>query len=84
MTLDCVTGSVCSGEVLRAVSCPTTGFCAAVGDQGTVLTTADGGTNWTSQVAAGGSSTKQLTSVSCLGPTDCVAVGQGGLLLRMS
>jgi hypothetical protein len=84
VTLDCVTGSTCSGEVLRGVSCPSTRFCAAVGDQGTLLTTAIGGTTWTSQVAAGGSSTKQLTGVSCLRPTDCVAVGQGGTLLRMS
>lgn len=84
MTLDCVTGSLCNGEVLRGVSCPDKTFCAAVGDQGTVLTTADGGTTWTSQVAAGGSSTKQLTGVSCLRATDCVAVGEGGILLRMS
>ncbi len=84
MTLDCVTGSICSGEVLRGVSCPTTRFCAAVGDQGTLLTTADGGITWTSQVAAGGSSTKQLTSISCPRVTDCLAAGQGGTLLRMS
>jgi photosystem II stability/assembly factor-like uncharacterized protein len=84
MTLDCVTGSLCNGEVLRGVSCPSTRFCVAVGDQGTVLTSADGSTTWTSQVAAGGSSTKQLTGVSCLNATDCVAVGKGGILLRMS
>jgi photosystem II stability/assembly factor-like uncharacterized protein len=84
VTLDCVTGGMCGGEVLRSVSCPSSRFCAAVGDQGTLLTTDDGGTTWTSQVAAGGSSTKQLTGVSCLRATDCVAVGQGGTLLRMS
>ena len=84
MTLDCVTGSMCGGEVLRGVSCPTMRFCAAVGDQGTVLTTGDGGTTWTGQVADGGSSTEQLTGVSCPGATDCVAVGQGGTVLRMS
>jgi photosystem II stability/assembly factor-like uncharacterized protein len=85
MQLDCaIGGSDCSGEVLRSVSCPSTSFCAAVGDQGTVLTTAGAGATWTSQVAAGGSSTKQLTSVSCASSRTCVAVGQGGEILRMS
>ena len=84
MTRGCVSGlTPCDGEALRGVSCPTTKFCAAVGDQGTVLTTADGGTTWTSQVAAGGSP-KQLTGVSCARATDCAAVGQGGTLLQMS
>jgi photosystem II stability/assembly factor-like uncharacterized protein len=84
MTLDCASGSLCSGGVLRGVSCPSTSFCAAVGDQGTVLTTADAGAAWTSQVAAGGSAKLQLTGVSCTASRSCVAVGQAGEILRMS
>ena len=82
--LQCASQGGCADGALRGISCPSTRFCVAVGDQGTVLTTADGGTTWTSQVAAGGSSTKQLTSVSCVSQTDCVAVGEVGIVLRMS
>jgi photosystem II stability/assembly factor-like uncharacterized protein len=82
--LQCASPGGCADGALRGISCPSTRFCVAVGDQGTVLTTADGGTTWTSQVAAGGNSTKQLTGVSCVSQTDCVAVGEGGTVLRMS
>jgi len=81
--LSCVSASGCSSGTLRAVSCTSTSFCAAVGDQGTILTTGDGGARWTSQVATGGSSTKQLLAVSCASADDCVAVGQSGVALHM-
>lgn len=49
----------------------------------TILTSADGGASWTSQVAAGGSYTVALDGVSCTGARSCVAVGDQGEILRM-
>jgi photosystem II stability/assembly factor-like uncharacterized protein len=82
--VQCATSGGCTNGTLRAVNCPSTSFCVAVGDQGTILTTTDAGASWTSQVATGGSPTTQLMGVSCASTAKCAAVGQVGLILHMS
>jgi hypothetical protein len=60
---------------LRSVSCPTAGFCAAVGGVRAVVETAG---VWRRVHV----SKFHLTSVSCPSTSFCVAVGQGGRSLR--
>ena len=72
------------GPDLRGVSCVAgTNFCAAVGSAGTILTTANGGATWTSQVASGGDWGPALVAVACPTTQECVAVGWGGETVRM-
>ncbi len=72
------------GSVLYGVGCANLTFCVAVGQYGTILTTADGGEHWTSQVASGGSKTTTLNGVTCSRGGTCLAVGTGGAILRLS
>ena len=60
-----------------AVSCPSTGFCAAVDGDGKVLTSTDplGGHTWTATTVDPGES---LVSVSCPSASLCVAVDDAG------
>jgi hypothetical protein len=69
-------------SVLNGVSCTSTGYCDAVGDQSgtgdsrTLVENLGRSANWTVQNSAnppGGNS--ELNSVSCTSPTHCVAVG---------
>jgi hypothetical protein len=75
---------------LRAVSCPSSGLCVAVGDDGEVLTSTNptGGTNaWTSAVADPpfgehyGKTQPSLTAVSCPSANLCVAGDDAGNVL---
>jgi photosystem II stability/assembly factor-like uncharacterized protein len=54
------------------MSCPSITVCFAVGDQGTILSTINGGTTWTPQTPY---SNTFLTGVSCPSTTTCFAVG---------
>jgi photosystem II stability/assembly factor-like uncharacterized protein len=74
---------IAHGSVLHGVGCANPAFCVAVGQEGTILTTADGAASWTSQVAAGGSKGSTLNGVSCASARSCIAVGTGGEILRM-
>jgi photosystem II stability/assembly factor-like uncharacterized protein len=66
------------GDNLSAVSCATAGFCTAIGDVGTILTSTDGGVSWISHAAE---TSQDLTSIRCPSTSFCVAVGrQGGVV----
>ena len=69
---------------LNSVSCPRTGFCAAVGDDDTLLTssTPASASTWqytklpfTWEDGEGGTNIEDLGSISCASPTACVATG---------
>jgi hypothetical protein len=77
-----------TGSVIRAVSCPAAGDCAAVGEYdaaGTAhaFTLDEAGGTWGAPrpvtglagLAPGGSESSSLMSVSCAGPGDCTAGG---------
>ncbi len=66
---------------LYAIDCPTTTFCVAVGVNGGILTTTDGGTTWDKQQSGIAFS---LNDVSCRDANNCVTVGDAGLILRTS
>src|SRR5487761_1541999 len=59
---------------LYAITCTSTAACWAVGDG--IVATTNGGTTWTTQLAAGGDDL--LYGVSCKNSSDCLAVGLGG------
>jgi hypothetical protein len=72
-------------ETLRAVSCPTSSACVAVGDTAptgsyqppnTPIALLWNGTSWT-RLAVPSSLSGQWTSVSCVSATHCVALGTG-------
>jgi hypothetical protein len=64
-----------SAEDIGGISCPSGSFCVAAGQAGSVETSTNGGTSWsTSQKIA----TDNLTSVSCPSTTFCIAVDTGG------
>ena len=62
-----------SGPPLQAVSCSGTVICVAVGDDGTVLTSDDGGSAWSQTAIADLPPTASLSSVACQGAEDCWA-----------
>jgi hypothetical protein len=62
---------------LRAVACPTTATCVAVGEEGVILRR--GASSWAPE---GTGTTRHLSGVACAAVTDCVAVGDGGTILR--
>ncbi|HTZ88460.1 MAG TPA: IPT/TIG domain-containing protein [Solirubrobacteraceae bacterium] len=68
-----------SGRTITGVSCPTTGFCAAVDDQGDLLTTTDpasGAAQWAVQQV---DQNRRLEAISCVaGTTTCVSVDDRG------
>ncbi len=63
---------------LSAVACPTTSVCVAVGESGTILTSSDGGANWTPQISG---TSEVLMGVACASAEACTAVGGGGTIL---
>jgi hypothetical protein len=63
-------------EGIGGIACPATSFCVAVGEAGSVETSTDGGTTWTTPPDIIGSN--DLTSVSCPSATFCVAVDTAG------
>ena len=75
------TAPLSSGESVRGVSCASATVCVAVGDAGTIRTTADGGTTWTARTSG---TPNALRGVSCASATACVAVGASGTILASS
>ena len=63
-------------EDIGDIACPSTSFCVAVGQAGSVETSTNGGTTWTNPPQIIGSN--NLTSVSCPSTTFCVAVDTAG------
>jgi Bacterial Ig-like domain (group 3)/Fibronectin type III domain len=64
--------SVPSGGVLAAVACPTSNDCWAVGANGTILTSSDGGKQWEQQSSH---TSANLLGIYCLDSSECIAVG---------
>jgi len=62
------------GNDLTAVSCPSTVECYAVGGDGTILNTTDGGTTWRMQVSG---TNEPFYSISCPNPVVCYATYYG-------
>jgi phosphatidylinositol-3-phosphatase len=70
------------GNDLNGISCATATSCVAVGASGTIISTGDGGSSWSSRSSGTGS---DLNGVSCPpGSQLCVAVGAGGAALGSS
>jgi photosystem II stability/assembly factor-like uncharacterized protein len=67
-------------RVLNGVSCANPGFCVAVGQDCTILTSSDDHA-WALQ---SGGSCPELDSVSCAGPSFCIAGGSRGTILTSS
>ena len=63
-------------EDIGDIACPSTSFCMAVGQAGSVETSTNGGATWTNPPQIIGSN--NLTSVSCPSTTFCVAVDTAG------
>ncbi len=64
------------GGDLNGIDCvTTTGTCVAVGDGGALVTSSDGGENWS---ARGSSTQSDLNGIDCATGSSCVAVGDGG------
>ena len=83
-------GTVPGDPVIAGISCPSTTFCAAVGNNGgiclgppintcneaaVIATTTDGGTTWTTQNPGGPGDS--FSAVSCPSTSECTAVGRG-------
>jgi photosystem II stability/assembly factor-like uncharacterized protein len=66
---------------LFTVTCPTSTSCLAAGIESTILTSADGGMNWTQRDTFGTDSPFDLLSIACPTPTSCLAVGEEGTIL---
>jgi photosystem II stability/assembly factor-like uncharacterized protein len=67
------------GDDLNGISCATATTCVAVGATGTIVSTGDGGSSWTSRSSA---TSADLNGVSCPAQSQlCVAVGAGGAIL---
>jgi photosystem II stability/assembly factor-like uncharacterized protein len=60
------------GDNFYGISCPTTSNCVAVGQQGQVLYTSNGGASW---LAGSSGTTNSLEAVSCPDAAHCWAVG---------
>ena len=68
-------------EPLFSVSCPSTDLCVAVGRNGTVLLSHNGGASWALRTSGTRAS---LRSVDCFAAADCVAVGSDGVIVVSS
>ncbi len=67
-----------SGNNLKGIICPTPSTCFVVGDNGTILTTNDGGSIWSSQTSG---MTRSLRGIDCPTTTTCFIVGDNGTIL---
>ena len=65
-----------SGKPLFAISCPSATTCFALGDNGPILMTSNGGGTWTSQATA-----TLMNAISCADASTCVAVGDSGVVM---
>ncbi len=75
------TAAPSSSGLLWSISCPSTSDCVAVGHvdyQGLTLSTADGGSTWTSLL--GPYQVQGLNGVSCSSTSECTSVGNGVIL----
>ncbi len=70
-----------SQVTFQSISCPTSSFCAAVGAQGTIITSDNSGSTWTVNNSG---ATQGLTSISCATSSICVAVGYSGSIVATS
>jgi len=64
---------------LNSIACASASTCVAVGDSGSVITTADGGASWSDQPSG---TQSDLLGVNCPTGSTCLAVGSGGAILR--
>lgn len=62
-------------DALRGVSCPTESRCYAVGDNGRIVATSNGGASWT---APSSGTTLGLRAIACPSAMECVAIGASG------
>jgi photosystem II stability/assembly factor-like uncharacterized protein len=62
---------------MKAIACPASGTCVAVGAYGNTLYTTDG-TNWTWQNQSTSLTEVNLTGISCVDASDCTAVSSTG------
>jgi photosystem II stability/assembly factor-like uncharacterized protein len=69
------------GDELNGVSCAAASNCVAVGATGTILSSTDGGSSWTSPNSG---TSSDLYAVSCPSFLVCVAVGASGAILKSS
>lgn len=67
------------GQQLLTINCPSSTICYAVGENGTILKTADGGSSW---VSLPSDTSFKLWSIYCSVPTNCFATGDNGTILR--
>jgi photosystem II stability/assembly factor-like uncharacterized protein len=70
-----------AGNDLNAVSCPAADTCVAVGDEGSVVVTTDGGDHWSH---ADSGTLTDLEGIACRSVDACVAVGGGGAVFTTS
>ena len=68
-----------SSRTLGAVACPSTTLCVAVDSAGSAVTSADGGTTWSSAIPLGLG--HALNDLSCPSATFCAAVDSSGNVL---
>jgi photosystem II stability/assembly factor-like uncharacterized protein len=66
---------------LNGVSCASADHCVAVGDEGTIVESNDGGGHWATRASG---TLAKLNGVSCPTAQLCVAVGSGGTILGSS
>jgi photosystem II stability/assembly factor-like uncharacterized protein len=66
---------------LYGVACPTVTRCIAVGSEGTILTTNNGGADWSHDRSP---TWQTLLGVACLTSTHCLTVGSAGTVLSTS
>ena len=67
-----------AADTLLSVACPTKSICIAVGMNGAIMASADGGVSWSSRT---GTDKHTLWSISCPTRTICWAAGDGGTII---
>src|SRR5205085_509866 len=74
-----------TNTVLQGISCASASRCIAVGFQGIVIATKDGGSKWTAQSSGPtqvSGTTSLLRGVSCPHASTCYAVGDSGTVIK--
>jgi len=72
-------------KTLRAIACPSSDTCVAVGEAGVVLTSSDTGATWTTANSPlSGSASTSLYSIACPSSNTCLAIGDAGTILVSS
>jgi photosystem II stability/assembly factor-like uncharacterized protein len=67
------------GNALQGVSCLTGRTCLAVGDSGTLLSSADDGTTW---IPLSSGTDNNLSAITCPTARTCLLAGSGGTILQ--